>query len=613
VKSPLFRYVFVGLFCGACFALSIAQIGTGVAHAEEADASRADLASARALFEANLQSIRDRDTKAYLASYLNSENLARNGPGGIALGYDSLAAGAGSGWPDVFDATDLELVWLRPGVVYGSYRYRVAYGSVEQTGRSERVFVATDEGWKIAVTTAFATPEAPPPPTALVGATLIDGQGGSPIIDSVIVVREGEVECAGNATSCEIPSGAETIELAGRWITPGLIDAHVHFSQTGWADGRPDFLDLRETYPYPEVAVATRKSAAEYSRSFLCSGITAVFDVGGYPWTWGLREPAETDTLSPHVAAAGPLLSTIPFWLNLPAEAQFLHLADPETAREQVRYFASQGSDAVKIWYIAEEPGDVERYAPAVRAAGEEAEALGLRLIVHATGLAEAKVAVEAGASLLVHSVWEEPIDDSFIAALLEQGTTYCPTLTVTLGYERLADAVRLERVPEIDDPNGCVDLETRRRVESSARVGPGYFETRASNERLGWIVEQERTAAESLKRLADAGVPIAVGTDSGNPLTLHGPAIYAELEAMQAAGLSAEEVLLAATRGSAGAMGRAGELGAIAAGRPADLLVLSADPLVDIANMRRLEFVMRGGELRSVEELSASETVTEP
>ena len=118
---------------------------------------------------------------------------------------------------------------------------------------------------------------------------------------------------------------------------------------------------------------------------------------------------------------------------------------------------------------------------------------------------------------------------------------------------------------------------------------------------------EARRAQADAnLKRLAQAGVPIAAGTDAGNPLTLHGPAIYAELEAMQAAGLSPMEVLVAATRGGAQALGRLDELGTVAAGKAADLLVLAQDPTRDAAAFRSLTHVIRGGVLRSVEELRA-------
>jgi hypothetical protein len=149
-------------------ALAAERAATGE---EPAGDTAADLAAARAVFEANLDAIRNKDRDAYLDCYLQSENLARSGPTGPVLGYAGLEESAGSGWPEVFQGHDLRLIPIRPGVVYGTYRYRVRFDGVEQTGISERVFVATPEGWKIAVTTAFgAPPGVPPPPVALVGA-----------------------------------------------------------------------------------------------------------------------------------------------------------------------------------------------------------------------------------------------------------------------------------------------------------------------------------------------------------------------------------------------------------------------------------------------------------
>jgi imidazolonepropionase-like amidohydrolase len=108
--------------------------------------------------------------------------------------------------------------------------------------------------------------------------------------------------------------------------------------------------------------------------------------------------------------------------------------------------------------------------------------------------------------------------------------------------------------------------------------------------------------------RVQRAGIPVALGTDAGNPLTLHGPAVYAELEAMQAAGMPAAAVVVAATRDAARAMARP-DLGLVAPGQAADLLVLGADPTADVAAFRRLEAVVRGGVVRPAGELRAPVT----
>jgi imidazolonepropionase-like amidohydrolase len=567
-----------------------------------------DVVEARALFRRNVEAIAHRDREAYLACYLRSETLARTGPTGAQLGFSGLEKSVGEGWPDTFEALDLRLVPVRAGVVYGTYRYRVRFGLEERTGLSERLFLKTPEGWKIAVSTAFDAPAGtPPPPRALVGATVLDGTGAPPLPDAVVLIRDGRIECVGSRQACPVAEGVETLDLTGRYIAPGIIDAHVHFSQSGWADGRPDALDLRDLHPYDETSAALESHPERWFRSYLCSGVTAVFDVGGYSWTTPMGARTDTDTRAPRVTAVGPLLSTLDHWLNLPADRQFIYLKDEATAREGVRFLASRGAAAIKVWYVVTPERPVEASSPAVLAAGEEARQRGLPLIVHATALAEAKVALRAGARLLVHSVYDLPVDQEFIDLAKANGTIYCPTLTVLRGYQRMGEAVMARKAPEIDDPNGCVDPATRDKLtEPERRDLTGNLKQETLARWAARTETGERVGAANLKRVADAGITIAMGTDAGNPLTLHGPAVYAEMEAMQAAGLTPMQVLVASTRGGAAAMGRMKDLGTIEKGKWADLVVLDADPAVTVANLRRLHFVVRGGVVRSSEELKA-------
>jgi imidazolonepropionase-like amidohydrolase len=564
-----------------------------------------DVAAARALFQKNLDAIRRRDKTAYLSCYWKSENLARTGADGTALGYAAHEKAAGENWPDTFDASDLELVPVQPGVVYGTYRYRVRYGADEQTGISERLFVKTSEGWKIAMTSAFPAPqETPPPPRAIVGATLVDGTGAAPLPNSTVVLRAGKIDCAGR---CAIPAGVAVTDGRGMWVTPGLVDAHVHFSQTGWADGRPDALDVRDRHPYEAVEADLKAHPERFFRTQLCSGVTSVFDVGGYAWTVEMAHRERDDTRAPRVAAAGPLLSTLDHWLNLPAERQFILLKDAESARNGVAYLKTIGAEAVKVWYIVRPELPVEASAPAVLAAGDEARKAGLPLIVHATGLAEAKVALRAGARMLVHSVIDLPVDEEFLALAKKNGTIYCPTLTVVDGYNRMMQGVASKRAPDVDDPNGCVDKETLAKVAETARIpAPKDAEQRLARRR-DQVAAVERIGKANLKRVFDAGIPIAMGTDAGNPLTLHGPSVYAEMEAMQSAGMTPMQVLVASTRGGARAMGLEKKIGTIEKGKSADLLLVAGDPTADVANLRKVRYVVRGGVVRSIEELKAT------
>lgn len=118
----------------------------------------ADSVAALALFRANINPIHRRDHAGYLATYVQSPRLVRSGPEGRNLGFENWSARESASWPDTLVATDLRVVPIAPGVVYGTYRYDVRYGDSTSVGISERVFVRTPEGWRIAVTTAFGAP-----------------------------------------------------------------------------------------------------------------------------------------------------------------------------------------------------------------------------------------------------------------------------------------------------------------------------------------------------------------------------------------------------------------------------------------------------------------------
>jgi len=566
-----------------------------------------DIAGARAVFEANIDAIRQRNLDAYLSYYLHSPLLVRGGPSGFTTGYDEFAKARGP-WPESIEASDIHLTRLQPGWVYGTYRYRVRYaGGDEHIGISERLFVHTSDGWKIAITGAIDTPPGTPaPPRALVGATLIDGRGVAPIAKANVILRDGKIDCAGTASQCPVPEGVDVTDVSGMWITPGLIDSHVHFSQTGWADGRPDALDVRATHPYDQVEADLQAHPERFGRSYVCSGVTSVFDVGGYPWTFRLRYRFANEPQVPHVVAAGPLLSTLDHWLNLPAERQFIVLKDAESARNGVRYLAAEGSKAVKVWFIVTPQLTVEGSTPAVMAAGEEARKNKLPLIVHATGLAEAKAALRAGANVLVHSVEDVPVDQEFIDLAKKNGTIVIPTLTVLDGYMRMFHGVIDRKAPAVDDPNGCVDKATLAKVAETATVDPALYPADRLAARQQRAERFTRVTRANLETLVNAGIPIATGTDAGNPLTLHGPAIYAEMEAMQASGMTPAQVIVASTATASRAMGLDKEVGTIEKGKDADLVVVGGDPSLDVANFRKIRYVVRSGVVRNMADLHA-------
>lgn len=142
----------------ATAACTAARASTGVSAALAAS----DTVEARRVFEENIDAIHKRDRARYLATYLQTEGLARNGPAGLELGYEGWSARRDSTWPDTLIARNLRVHPITPGVVYGTYCYTVTQKDTTSSGVSERVFVKTPEGWRIAVTTAFGLPVGAP-------------------------------------------------------------------------------------------------------------------------------------------------------------------------------------------------------------------------------------------------------------------------------------------------------------------------------------------------------------------------------------------------------------------------------------------------------------------
>lgn len=431
------------------------------------------------------------------------------------------------------------------------------------------------------------------PPLAVIGGTLIDGTGAPAIPDASVIVEDGRIICAGPRDECPAPADARVIDAVGKWIMPGLVDAHMHFSQSGWIDTRPETADLPVDDRYESAIEDLRQRPDRVFRALLCSGITGVADVGGYAWTTELPDRAERDPYAPRVSAAGPLLTFIEYPLVYQGEHQMVTLSDSAGTRSAVQEIVEFGPAYVKLWYIV----DPRRGVDSTTARGlaelvaSETRARGLPLIVHATGLWEAKHAVEIGATVLVHSVFNGPVDDEFLRAARESGVIYTPTILVPKGYVNMRLGVFAPDPADV----GCADPEVVRSwTDWQSERTPATGQAR--EQALERLRQREATTLDNLRRVHEAGITIALGTDSGNPMTLHGSAILGELELMRKGGLSEMDVIVSATRNAARVMGRGDDLGTLEAGKLADLLVLSADPLADLSAFDRIEWIIRGG-----------------
>src|SRR4051812_12330954 len=146
--------------------------------------------------------------------------------------------------------------------------------------------------------------------TVIQGATVITGTGSPVIRNAAIVIEGGRIRDIGPRNEVRVPGNAQTIDARGKWVIPGLIDAHVHFSQSGGLYTRPDVIDLRKVRSY-EKEMAWIKERLPYTfERYLASGITGVVDCGGPMWNFDVRDIASKTKKAPRVAVAGPLIST---------------------------------------------------------------------------------------------------------------------------------------------------------------------------------------------------------------------------------------------------------------------------------------------------------------
>ena len=434
------------------------------------------------------------------------------------------------------------------------------------------------------------------------GATVFDGNGLT-IPNGKILISEGRIIAIGGE-ELKVPDLTEIIDLTGKFITPGLVDAHVHFSQTGFFDGRPDALDIRDTLPFDSVQVGQKQNPDRYFETYLRSGVTAVYDVGGFDWTIDLQKSAEENLSAPHIAASGPLLT--PFAqerldvFNVPPARQMLSLNSSDFGKEYVKRNSELGSTGIKIWSINLKDSI---FMQSLRAVATEVPLLGNQLIVHATDLDQAKEALRLGAKVLVHSVDDQVVDDEFLRLAKESGVIYCPTLVVIPGYSVAYYSLKVDF--PVNDPYQSLDPETRNLLKSSKT----FFKYYPNPEKYTENLKTENESVEKLKQIMytnlklvyEAGITIALSTDAGNPGTLHGLSVYDELEAMQRSGIPPAEIIPMATRNGAAAMRRTDDFGTLQAGKMADLIVLEKDPSADVSNFRSITHVMRGGLLRPV------------
>jgi imidazolonepropionase-like amidohydrolase len=391
--------------------------------------------------------------------------------------------------------------------------------------------------------------------TAFANGSVFVGNGD--ILEGATVLVQGERIVKVSKQRPAIPKGAREIDLAGRFLLPGLIDCHVHLC----LDGSPDPLT---TLSGESVPMTTLK-AARFARQTLMAGVTSVRDMGG-------RE--EIDLVLRDAIRAGQISGP-----RMLASRQMICMtgghgwpvgreADgPDEVRKAVREQIKRGADLIKLMATGGvltpgvEPGAAQLTEEELRAGIEEAHKAGRKTATHAMGTQGILNALHAGIDSIEHGVY---LNDEIVSWMVKEGVPLIPTISALYHIET--------RGLEAGIPAYA--------VEKTRRVKPHHL--------------------RSIQMAREAGIKVAAGTDAGTPFNMHGQNTM-ELKLFVDQGFSPGEAIQAGTRIAAQVLGVDEELGTIEEGKQADLIVVDGNPVEDITLLLKAEaipLIMQGGNL---------------
>src|SRR5207237_287170 len=283
-----------------------------------------------------------------------------------------------------------------------------------------------------------------------------------------------------------------------------------HFFQSGDLFTRPDGADINKVRPYKDEVAWVKSHLDDVFARYLRSGITSVVDVGGPFWNFEVRKTANSTAKAPRVAVAGPLISSVSRDKLDLGDPPIVKIDTPEQAREFVRKLTERKPDFVKIWYIVDKDHPVDSFRPIARATIEESHARKIRVMVHATELETARAAVEEGADILVHSVYDKPVDDAFVKLLKDRDTILCPTLVVFERYGRtFSHQLNFTKEEQAwGNPEVIASLDVTKIPQDKLpdRIKQALADPKAALERINKTYE---IALPNLTKLEDAGVTI--------------------------------------------------------------------------------------------------------
>ncbi|MGB8194465.1 MAG: amidohydrolase family protein [Chitinophagaceae bacterium] len=446
--------------------------------------------------------------------------------------------------------------------------------------------------------------------TYITNVNLLDVDKMKLVPGQTVVINNDRITSIGATNKIKTPAGASVIDGTGKYLVPGLVDAHVHFFQSGGMYTRPDVIDLRKTKPYDKEIEWTHRNMEDFLRRYTKAGITSVVDVGATISFLQQRDTFRNKIFAPAVYMTGPLLTTWEpaVYKNLKNDEPFVEMKTEEDARKYVQQQLPYKPDFIKIWYIvldANTEAGARKSLPLVQAVIDESHKNNLRVAVHATERITAQLAVESGCDFLVHGIDDEIVKDDLLQLMKKKKVVLCPTLVVGHNYsEALGQQYQLSYTDyTLANPTTIGSLFDLRHLPDTAIIN--RYKT-VINSRTKMQDKADSILRVNTKKMADAGVFIATGTDAGNIGTLHASSYYEELEAMRQTGMSVWQLLQASTLNGARAIGKDSLFGSIQAGKLADMLLLNANPLDSLANWKKIDIVINKGKLMKPDSMLA-------